>query len=303
MVWPYGELPHRVSDGDDLPATEIRDIVLDRVMQSSPTKSDGGDTPSKPIRRRRRFDSEPPLAADRASQLFSPLSPLSPLSDAVDSGTDCWEDYENDLAISLGGALLENNQISDVSSFKSKRVTFADFNTDPKKYIGNPSLIIRMGNKYYNWHAASAIFMSMIVFNKPIDDSTIKQLQSETIFRKRSSWFSWGRTVSYSESPLTQENLPEVPETLKIPPKTEIHGRRALKSESGLSLNYQAREQYTIEIESYGVNMKKTLILSSDDLKKLNLKYGENEICFWITTMFQGLCGKIQNFDFYRILL
>ena len=34
--------------------------------------------------------------------------------------------------------------------------------------------------------------------------------------------------------------------------------------------------------------MKKTLVLSSDELKKLNLKYGENTIDFWLTTMLQG---------------
>ena len=300
MVWPYGELPHIVTEGDDLPSTEIRDIVLDRVMQSSPIIPDV--TPSKQIRRRRRFDSEPPLAADRA--ILDPLSPLSPLSDAVDSGTDCWEDVENELAISLGGALMDNNQISDISSFKQRRVSFADFNADPKKYIGNPSLIIRMGNKYYNWHAASAIFMSMIVFNKPIDDSKIKQLQNETIFRKRSSWFPWGRTMSHSESPLAHSNLSDLKESaspthhdtlldipgmsLKIPESSTPEKQKDI----GLSRSYSVgqTDPFSYRVDPYDYShMKKTLILSSDDLKKLNLKYGENEICFWLTTMFQGM--------------
>ena len=43
--------------------------------------------------------------------------------------------------------------------------------------------------------------------------------------------------------------------------------------------------------------MKKTINLGSDDLKKLNLKYGENEVCFWVTTMYQGRflhsCGEL----------
>ena len=139
MVWPYGELPQEIKH-DEQPPLEIHNIVLDRVMHSSPAKSDSS-SPNLPIRRRRRFDSEPPLALERLhdrAREQDPASPTSPLSDAVDSGTDCWEDMESDIAISLGGILMENNQINDMTSFKSKRISFSDFNNDPKKYIGNP---------------------------------------------------------------------------------------------------------------------------------------------------------------------
>ena len=46
--------------------------------------------------------------------------------------------------------------------------------------------------------------------------------------------------------------------------------------------------QPTTMTSSLPNGMKKTINLGSDDLKKLNLKYGENEVCFWVTTMYQG---------------
>ena len=124
MVWPYGELPHQVPDQSPLLGriqnpSEIREIVLDRVINPEPSSP----SPSRPIRRRRRFDSEPPMALqshnseNQENEIGNGLSPLSPFSDALDSGTDCWED-DHDLAISLGGGLTENNQILDSQAFK-----------------------------------------------------------------------------------------------------------------------------------------------------------------------------------------
>ena len=124
MVWPYGELPQQVGEESPVKSrvqpNEIRDIVLDRVINADPESS---PSPSRPIRRRRRFDSEPPMAIQsqnsetQETENLNGLSPLSPLSDALDSGTDCWED-DHDLAISLGGNLTENNQILDAQAFK-----------------------------------------------------------------------------------------------------------------------------------------------------------------------------------------
>ena len=42
------------------------------------------------------------------------------------------------------------------------------------------------------------------------------------------------------------------------------------------------------QIRPRTTSIKRSLELSSDELKKLNLKYGENDICFWVTTMYQG---------------
>jgi hypothetical protein len=332
MVWPYGELPHEVnpeslpslpssfSESLSHPPNEIRDILLDRIMHSSPAKSqNGSSSPQIPIRRRRRFDSEPAVSTRSQAQepIIYPQSPQSP-----DSGLDVFEEDQNDLAISLDGVLMENNQIADFQAFKNNMITFEQFNEDPKKYISNPDLILRMGNKYYNWHSASAIFMSLIVFNKPIEEDKIQSLQNETVFRRK-SWFSWGRnrTVSYNEQPsgeipsfrqeLNKVSFNEPIKSALVPPKT-VESKKFRRTMSVPPASYENLVE-TVSTES--INLKKTLMLEDADLKKLPLKYGENEICFWVTTMFQGnsydlnFCEKIKayfhkwNYCFYYFFL
>ena len=152
--------------------------------------------------------------------------------------------------------------------------------------MGNPSLVIRMGDKYYNWHAASAIFMSLILFNRPLDDDKVKNLQNETIARKR-SWFSWGRTVSYTESSGSLKS--EQSESLTV--RSEDSIKTPEKSTPPMSRSLSVPPQEGVRRLQYEVSEnthKKSLILSSEDLRKLNLKYGENEICFFHTNMLQG---------------
>ena len=155
--------------------------------------------------------------------------------------------------------------------------------------MGNPSLIIRMGEKYYNWHAASAIFMSLILFNRPIDDEKVKNLQNETIARKR-SWFSWGRTVSYTESSgsLKSENSESLTVRSDDSTKTPEKSTPPMSRSFSVPPQEAASRPRNLQFETIENNYKKSLVLSSEDLKKLNLNYGENKICFFHTNMLQG---------------
>merc|ERR1711953_910426 len=156
--------------------------------------------------------------------VFSPTSPLSPFSETIDSGTDC-DDFESEFALSLSGGLLENNEISCPESFKKNLLTFEQFSREPKKYISHPSLVVRMGTKYYNWTACSAIILSMMVFQRPLSEDTVNGLQAESI-RKR-SWFAgyWPRSVSTSEpysrnpAPIKAASTPSkpLPAALELP--------------------------------------------------------------------------------------
>ncbi|CBY20543.1 unnamed protein product [Oikopleura dioica] len=280
MVWPFGELPQEVPK-------EQRNRPPSLVLSSVPQR----------IPRRRRFDSEPPLAFIKTSELpdvFSPTSPLSPFSglefivnffqksiETIDSGTDC-DDFDSEFAMSLSGGLIDNNEISCLESFKKNIITFQKFSSDPKKFITDPRLVLRMGTKYYNWTACSAIIISMMVYQLPLSEEKVKGLQSESI-RKR-SWFSgyWPRSVSTSEhysrnpAPIKQ---PKLVAALELP--------AANGAELSRSFSVPSPDFCPIFREG-GKLMKKTLVLSSDELKKLNLKYGENTIDFWLTTMLQG---------------
>ena len=54
-------------------------------------------------------------------------------------------------------------------------------------------------------------------------------------------------------------------------------------------------EDFNQSILEISPGMKKSLNLTSDELKKLNLNYGQNEICFWVTTMYQGREQIVSN--------
>ena len=187
--------------------------------------------------------------------------------------------------MSLSGGLIDNNEISCLESFKKNIVTFKQFSSEPKKYIINPRLVVRMGTKYYNWTACSAIILSMMVFQLPLPDDKVKGLQSESI-RKR-SWFSgyWPRSVSTSE-PFSRNPAPiKKPTPLSTVAALEL----PVANGAALSRSFSVPSPDFCPIFREGNKlMKKTLVLSSDELKKLNLKYGENTIDFWLTTMLQG---------------
>jgi len=125
MVWDWGKLPKELPVEKPKPdiqpkptPTEIKHMVLERIYSESPP-TEVPYSSSKPIRRRRRYDSEPAMAHVTHTAPPSQISNLalmntngvSPLSDGtgVDSGTDCLasvysdDEISNEVSMSLCG--------------------------------------------------------------------------------------------------------------------------------------------------------------------------------------------------------
>ena len=165
---------------------------------------------------------------------------------------------------------------------------------------------VKLGAKYYNWQAASTLFFSLIIFNKPVDEKKIDELQESSLPRR--SWFRWSSTSSSTRRPNTEDartrhvsvsattspikgTKPSVITTNSVPSsRNSFDIREEKRLERSMSDPGNDFEVYqpTTMTSSLPNGMKKTINLGSDDLKKLNLKYGENEVCFWVTTMYQG---------------
>ncbi|NXC16159.1 LPIN1 phosphatase, partial [Corythaeola cristata] len=96
-------------------------------------------------------------------------SPQSVGSSGVDSGVESTSDGIRDLpsiAISLCGGLTDNKEITK-EEFLEHAVTYQQFVDNPA-IIDDPNLVVKIGNKYYNWTTAGPLLLAMQAFQKPL---------------------------------------------------------------------------------------------------------------------------------------
>ena len=220
-------------------------------------------------------------------------------------------------SMSLCGGLSEGVTLE---KFMQKIVTFDDL-CENFNMISNPDLVIRIGEKFYNWQTAAPLILANVVFEKNLSESSQKKLSDEYMPKKKekksgvSSWFSWGRSTkpadssddkhivqtSMSDSEIDSSKMPEPNSTLSpptsLPPSVSGSPRKIRKNtdnsladdddqtsseaETDSDKNYEHRRQ---SVET----CKKTIRLDSDSIKMLNLQPGVNDIEYSVTTQFQG---------------
>lgn len=73
------------------------------------------------------------------------------------------------VALSLCGGLKHSADISE-EKFLEGLVTYDQFCADPSSIIGNPDLVVRMGDKYYPWQVAGSMMLSQFVFQQPLSE-------------------------------------------------------------------------------------------------------------------------------------
>ncbi|XP_012943748.1 phosphatidate phosphatase LPIN3-like isoform X2 [Aplysia californica] len=265
------------------------------------------------------------------------------------------------VSLSLCGGLNDQEGIS-LDKFMQKVVTFEDLADHPNITL-NPDLVVKIHDKYYNWSTAGPMVLSQIVFHKQLPEPAVKGLEKEHMpkkekKKKKSSWFSWGRsaeteadietglpttdsseglnsvTGSASTSTLTESSQMKDLSASMSPPDSPGHSasdsqRKHRTSETRLlseentstETDTDASEkepskspspptvssdlsQHTEEVEiirrhrsstsdsfiekTKRVKFIKTLRLSSEQVGKMNLKSGRNEVIFSVTTQYQG---------------
>uniref|UniRef100_A0A4W3K197 phosphatidate phosphatase n=1 Tax=Callorhinchus milii TaxID=7868 RepID=A0A4W3K197_CALMI len=187
-------------------------------------------------------------------------SPQSVGSAAVDSGTEYLSDSACDLPdvnLSLCGGLSDNNEISQ-GKFLQHRIKYQELVENPG-LIDDPNLVIGINKKYYNWAVAAPMILCMQAFQKNLPKATIDKLVKEKMPKKTGRWwFSWRRKNSTT---------------------TEVCFLL-----SSWSKYQDSPGQCTT------ITFKKSLRLSSEKLKSLNLKDGPNNAVFSVTTQYQGTC-------------
>ncbi|NXA83949.1 LPIN3 phosphatase, partial [Thryothorus ludovicianus] len=175
------------------------------------------------------------------------------------------------VALSLCGGLRGNRQISH-EKFMEHMVSYQQFAENPR-LISDPNLVIMINKKYYNWAVAGPIVLALQAFQRNIPESIIDELVKEEMAKKDiRSWFSWRRRELPTEGVCLQQQ------------EEEESSSDNESQHPGDMLTMEAPAQKPLP--SY----KKSLRLSSEQIERLNLQDGPNEVAFSVTTQYQGTC-------------
>ncbi|NXA15763.1 LPIN1 phosphatase, partial [Sapayoa aenigma] len=226
-------------------------------------------------------------------------SPQSVGSSGVDSGAESTSDGIRDLpsiAISLCGGLTDNKEITK-EEFLEHAVTYQQFVDNPS-IIDDPNLVVKIGNKYYNWTTAGPLLLAMQAFQKPLPKATVESIMRDKMPKKGGRWwFSWrGRNSTIKEETKPEQGMSESGLTED---SSQMSRTNRIKDESSSSdEDPRAAKQNLGSLQTNsshlsllsGISYKKSLRLTSDQLKSLKLKNGPNDVTFSVTTQYQGTC-------------
>ncbi|XP_036904626.1 phosphatidate phosphatase LPIN1 isoform X2 [Sturnira hondurensis] len=222
-------------------------------------------------------------------------SPQSVGSSGVDSGVESTSDGLRDLpsiAISLCGGLSDNREIT-TEAFLEQAVSYQQFSDNPA-LIDDPNLVVKIGNKYYNWTTAAPLLLAMQAFQKPLPKATVESIMRDKMPRKGGRWwFSWrGRNTTIKEESKPEQGLAgKSHNTGEQPSQLGMATRMKHESSSSDEERAAARPPSASHLPLLSsVGYKKTLRLTSEQLKSLKLKNGPNDVVFSVTTQYQGTC-------------
>uniref|UniRef100_A0A2K5S4Z0 Lipin 2 n=1 Tax=Cebus imitator TaxID=2715852 RepID=A0A2K5S4Z0_CEBIM len=203
-------------------------------------------------------------------------SPQSVGSAAADSGTECLSDSAMDLpdvTLSLCGGLSENGEIS-------------------KGMLG--VLHFRIF-KFF-----TPMILSLQVFQKSLPKATVESWVKDKMPKKSGRWWFWRKRESMTKQlPESKEGKSEAPPASDLPSSAkEPASARPAENDSSSDEGSQELEE-SVKVDpipteplSHGstTSYKKSLRLSSDQIAKLKLHDGPNDVVFSITTQYQGTC-------------
>ncbi|XP_016095281.1 phosphatidate phosphatase LPIN2-like isoform X2 [Sinocyclocheilus grahami] len=232
-------------------------------------------------------------------------SPQSVGSAAADSGTECLSDSASDLpdvTLSLCGGLGENGEISK-EKFMDHIITYHEF-AENLAIIDNPNLVVKIGNRYYNWTLAAPLILSLQAFQKNLPKATEEAWVKERMPKKSGRWWFWRKradsTIKQSESTgkleIKQSQMEEGSSSLSMESharkvdtrdsSSDEEGKEVSAAASSMERKVQSEPHSHTTTHTY----RKSLRLSSDQILSLKLKEGPNDVTFSITTQYQGTC-------------
>uniref|UniRef100_A0A8C1AXF7 phosphatidate phosphatase n=1 Tax=Cyprinus carpio carpio TaxID=630221 RepID=A0A8C1AXF7_CYPCA len=226
-------------------------------------------------------------------------SPQSVGSAAADSGTECLSDSASDLpdvTLSLCGGLSENGEIPK-EKFMEHIITYQEFAENPA-IIDNQNLVVKIGNRYYNWTLAAPLILSLQAFQKNLPKATEEAWVKERMPKKSGRWWFWRKRADSTIKQVRPEQLFFSPCSFHQFPvcsecrvdtrdsSSDEEGKEVSAAASSMERKVQSEPHSHTSTHAY----RKSLRLSSDQIASLKLKEGPNDATFSITTQYQGTC-------------
>jgi len=221
-----------------------------------------------------------------------------------------------DAQLSLCGHSSKQPSITD-EMFNAHLVTFETFINNPS-IVQDPNLIVRVGGKYYNWSVASVLMTSTCIFHKPLPFGILDQLQEKHLASTKprsaatggSWWPFYGKKseiktenvkvptpsevlATTMKSQIVSTNVAQRQQIPKKSSKTDNESEQEDSEVRKLTAKIQQEEKEKEQTRLSTINhqtpiLRKRMILSSDELKRLNLKLGQNKVEFSVTNAWQG---------------
>ncbi|XP_060628207.2 phosphatidate phosphatase LPIN3 isoform X1 [Anolis sagrei] len=192
------------------------------------------------------------------------------------------------ILLSVCGGLGDDGELSHVERFMKHIVSYQEFAENPA-ILEDPNLVIQIHKKYYNWAVAAPMLLSLQAFQKSLPKSTIDKLMKEKMPKKGGRWwFSWRRRELSNEEESSMQKRTTVG---KHQGDSSLQGQEDdSSSDESISSGQEDTNVPDAITQKFLPTYKKSLRLSSDQIKSLNLKDGPNEVVFSITTQYQGTC-------------
>ncbi|XP_064429258.1 phosphatidate phosphatase LPIN3 isoform X5 [Mirounga angustirostris] len=291
IQWAWGRLPKvakaewpessKVADGRAGSACPLRE------ESSTPSASVAGADPSGPLILQAGAGTDlPPTDAEPPALVGSPLPTPERKETTPQSCRDAglplpskswsWATLEGPVATREpeGGSRREEK-------FNQHIVSYQDLVQNPG-LLEHPNLVVKINEKHYNWAVAAPMILSLQAFQRNLPKSTVDKLEKEKMPRKGGRWwFSWRRrdfpareSSVQTEKTTAQEQQGE---------KTDVLSSEDDAPESPVILDAPSLPPST---PAY----KKSLRLSSNQIRRLNLQEGANDVVFSVTTQYQGTC-------------
>ncbi|KAJ7403387.1 Phosphatidate phosphatase LPIN3 [Pitangus sulphuratus] len=171
--------------------------------------------------------------------------------------------------------------------FMEHMVSYQQFAENPR-LVNDPNLVILINNKYYNWAVAAPMVLSLQAFHRSIPESIIDDLVKEKMPKKGRRWWFWRRREFPAEE--KQPKPGKANEGMLQPDSAQQRQEEEGSSSDDETLH--SRDMLAIEAPAQKPlpTYKKSLRLSSEQIERLNLQDGPNEVAFSVTTQYQGTC-------------
>ncbi|XP_016074858.1 PREDICTED: phosphatidate phosphatase LPIN3 isoform X2 [Miniopterus natalensis] len=193
-------------------------------------------------------------------------------------------DTVDTIVLSLCGGLADSRDIS-LEKFNRHIVSYQDLTQNPG-LLDDPNLVVKVNEKHYNWAVAAPMILSLQAFQKNLPKSTVDKLEKEKMPRKGGRWwFSWRRR----DFPAEERSAQREKTTAREPrgEKTDVLSSEDDAPDSPVILGAPSLPPLP---PAYTPTYKKSLRLSSDQIRRLNLQEGANDVVFSVTTQYQGTC-------------